>query len=69
MNKLMFLVKWQLKFTKQKTKITLVKELQQILKLEYRLDILFLKSWADNLVLIFINNIETNPNNFNENPV
>ena len=39
----------------------LIDELRQILKPEYILDISSLKSWADNLIAIFINAIETKP--------
>ncbi len=64
MDKLMFPVKWQLKLAKQGAKIILVEELWQILKLEYRLDISSLKLLAIDLVSIFTNIIEVNPNKF-----
>lgn len=48
----------------------LVDKLQQILKAEYILDILFLKLRADDLIAIFINAIKTNPSkNLLENPI
>lgn len=67
--KLMFLIKQQLKLAKQKDKITLVEELQQIFKPEYRLNTSSLKLWADDHISLFTNTIETNPNNLNKNPI
>lgn len=68
-DELMFPVKWQLKIAKQRAKIILMEELQSLLKPNYRLDILSLKLWADDLISIFTDTIETNFNNPNENPI